>query len=358
MRSARYGRGLSVLFLDLDHFKDVNDLHGHEAGDLALRMLGSVASEALRATDVPGRWGGEEFVAVLPETTAIEAGLLAERLRLAVAAHDFGAPGGLTVSIGVASYPEDGETRDALVSAADGAMYVAKRQGRNRVACASDPAVVNAAPADRDEVVLVGAADALAAVIESWSATAGAHSDAVAALAARLSRELGGNAVQQRLVYLAGRVHDIGKIGVDPVTLEKSGALNADEWQAIRRHPVISADIVGRVPQLADVADVVRGHHERYDGAGYPDGLAGSAIPLEARILAVADAFDAMTRGRPYEEATSNAIARAELRRCAGSQFDPQVVDALERLEPVAQEQVVAVPPHGEQLRRLSHIGQ
>ncbi len=142
------------------------------------------------------------------------------------------------------------------------------------------------------------------------------------------------------MLALAGQLHDVGKVAIPETILQKPAALTAEEWDVMRTHPAVGADVVSRIPALRPLAPVIRAHHERWDGQGYPDQLTGEAIPLGARILAVADAYQTMIVDRPYQPARPPAGALAELRRCAGSQFDPQVVDVLLRLLPQREEEM------------------
>lgn len=338
-RAQRYQRPCSVLVLDLDHFKALNDGLGHPAGDVILREMGSVARATLRGIDILARWGGEEFVAILPETGDNEAVGVAERVRAAVAQHLFGAGGGVrvTCSLGVATYPHHARDRDELVKMADQAMYAAKRLGRNQVRSLSDPAVSAlsaemAAVGSRDAVALTGTVEALAALVDARDAYTGQHAHDVSTLSVRLALALGLDTSETHLLALAARLHDVGKVVVPDAVLRKPGRLNADEWALIRQHPAVGADVVSRVPALRALAPIIRAHHERFDGGGYPDGLAGDAIPSGARIIAVADAFNAMTTDRPYRKAATVPAALEELRRCGGAQFDVSIVDALERV--------------------------
>ncbi len=338
-RSHRYHHPCVLLFLDLDHFKALNDSFGHVAGDAALREFSSVVRGALRSTDTLGRWGGEEFVAMLPETDT-EAGLaVAERVRSMVAAHGFCSAGGahITCSLGLATYPHDAQARDGLIEMADQAMYAAKRLGRNQVRVAGDPVVTAQAaetrkPGSREEAALVGMVEALAALVDTRDHCTGQHVDTVAGLAVRLALALGLDTSQAHMVGLAGKLHDIGKVAIPDAVLQKPTSLTEDEWTLMRTHPALGAAVVSRVPALRALAPIIRAHHERWDGQGYPDRLAGDAIPLLARVLAVADAFSAMRADRPHQRACSAAAALAELQRCSGTQFDPQPVDAMERL--------------------------
>lgn len=338
-RSRRYGRPCAVLFLDIDHFKALNDACGHAAGDNALHELGVVAARALRGVDIIGRWGGEEFVALLPETgpeAAIEA---AERLRAAIAAHIFEVAGGahLTCSVGAACYPDDGESRTALIDAADRAMYAAKALGRNQAIAASDPVVaaLDDHPengSSRDEQGLLGAVEALALLVDVRDSYTGRHAQGVADMSRKLAVALGCDAGEARAIGLAGRLHDVGKVVVPDAILQKPGPLTHGEWDLVKRHPGVGAEVLGHIPSLRMIAPLVRSHHERWDGSGYPDGLAANAIPLGARVIGTADAYDAMITERPYRRALSTDDALDELRRCAGKQFDPAVVDQIARV--------------------------
>jgi len=335
-RSRRYNRPFALLFLALDHFKALNDAYGHAAGDACLREWARVVGEDLRATDTLGRWGGEEFVVVMPELGCDDATAAAERVRAAVARHAFASGGGLhlTCSIGLACYPADATDRDRLVALADRALYTAKRLGRNQVRAVNDPAVLAAggeagAGGTREDTALTGTIEALVSLVEARDQYTGQHTCDVGRLARRVAVALGLSAPDARMIGLAGRLHDIGKVAVPDAVLHKAGPLTPAEWVLVRTHAAVGADIVGGVPALRPLAPLVRGHHERWDGGGYPDRLVGAEIPLGARVLAVVDAFEAITTERPYRPARSPAWALAELRRAGGAQFDPAVVGAL-----------------------------
>jgi diguanylate cyclase (GGDEF)-like protein len=338
-RSRRQDLGFALVFFDVDHFKLFNDSVGHAAGDTALRELGEVARSCLRDMDAVGRWGGEEFVALLPEADGDAAMVVTQRLRAAIAAHSFSVAERphLTSSFGVAVYPADGVTRAQLIEAADQAMYAAKRFGRNQAFAAGDP-VVEALGAGshrdpaRDEDALSGSVEALALLLDERDSNTGAHASDVAELAGRLGVELGCDQSQLSAVRMAARLHDIGKVAVPDSILIKPGALTDAEWALMKRHPIVGGDVLSLIPALRSIAPLVRAHHERWDGTGYPDRLAGDDIPLVARILSVADAFDAMVSQRPYRGRMSEADALTEVTRVAGTQFDPRVVAALERM--------------------------
>jgi len=333
-RSRRSGQPFAVLFLDLDHFKAVNDAYGHGAGDSCLREWGSVVGSGLRGADRLGRWGGEELLVVLPDLGGGGAAAVAERIRGLVAGHAFAGGVYLTCSIGVACSPTDATDRDRLLGLADRALYEAKRVGRDQVRTATELAVAAwpggaEAGATREETALAGTVEALVSLGDARDHYTGQHTRDVGVLARRVALALGVGAAQARMIGLAGRLHDIGKVAVPDAALQKAGPLTPAEWAVARTHSAVGAGIVDRVPGLRPLAPLVRWHHERWDGTGYPDGLAGDAIPLGARVLAVVDAFEAITSERPYQPSRSAALALAELRRGCGSQFDPAVVGAL-----------------------------
>ncbi len=336
-RSRRYRRMFSLLFLDLDHFKALNDTSGHQVGDEALKALGILLGQRLRGVDTPSRWGGEEFLVILPETDRTEALAVAEKIRESVAKHPFGGTGiHLTCSIGVAEYPADGSDRSGLIDAADRAMYAAKSLGRNQALSASDPAILalgeESPDSSRDDLALAGAIEALAMLVDVRDDYTGTHANDVSRLAHAVSLELGLGAGEAQLIAVAARLHDVGKVAVPDAILCKRGRLTEEEWSIMRTHPVVGAEVVGLIPALRPIAPIVRAHHERVDGSGYPGGLRGDEIPLGARVIAVADAYSAMTSDRPYRTALPVEEALSELRTNSGTQFDPVVLTAFERI--------------------------
>jgi two-component system cell cycle response regulator len=338
-RSLRYERSCSLLFLDIDHFKALNDGYGHASGDTVLREFSSTVRALIRAVDNIGRWGGEEFVVILPETQVEAALNAAERIRTAIGRHAFGIGGGmhLTCSIGVASFPVHAHNRETLVAAADQGMYGAKRLGRNQVRAAGDPAVLtilaeNDRGGGRDEAALLGTVEALASLVEMRDFSTGHRSQQTATFILELARSLNLPSPEAQMFALAGHLHDIGKIAIPDAILAKAGQLTEKEWVLVRTHPEVSAAVISHIPSLRPIAPVIRAHHERWDGSGYPDGLAGENIPLGARIIAVVDAYTAMICDRPYQKARLPYQALEELQRCAGTQFDPRIVEVVVRL--------------------------
>ena len=332
-RAARYREELSVVVIDVDDFARVNASRGHDAGDETLIAVSRAFGTLCRPTDVLCRVGGDEFGVLMLDTSEDEAVAVASRM--VAAARRCGQRGSvLTVSAGVASYPRDGVTREALHHGAEGARYWAWLTGRDRVV-AFDRTVIETA----DDVERVRSAEersrmsvirALAAVVDARDAETQAHSGNVAVLARMLAEAAGLPEERQRLIEMAGLVHDVGKVGVPDAILRKKGPLGPGERESVHQHPLLGERILSSVGS-PEMLPWVRGHHERWDGAGYPDGLAGEAIPLEARILAVCDAFDAMTSDRPYRGALSRGAALQEIDVNLGAQFDPALGDLFIR---------------------------
>jgi diguanylate cyclase (GGDEF)-like protein/putative nucleotidyltransferase with HDIG domain len=333
LERARRGKAqMTVLVGDIDHFKEVNDRAGRHVGDAALRRVARVLEAGKRQIDGIARVGGEQFALILPDTDAHAAFVIAERLRNALAAEFAGDTVPITISFGVASYPHNGETSGSLLRATDEALQAAKQSGRDRTVLHS-PALREAALLDggsRDvagERFVAVVLDLAEAVDLRFSGSA-RHSETVGRYAAMMARELGLAEERVERVRIAGMLHDVGKVGVPDSILRKPAKLSEEEFETIKRHPDLGAQILEH-PSLADVREWVGAHHERPDGKGYPIGLAGAALPLEARILAVADAYEAMTSDRSYRPSIGPTAARAELERCSGAQFDEQVVRAF-----------------------------
>ena len=354
-RARRHDRVLTVMVGDLDHFKRVNDRLGHPAGDSALMRAGELLDSSHRRTDTVARTGGEEFAVVLPETSETEGYLMAEKLRTAIedAFRNDTVP--LTVSFGLASFPAHGTTSESLLAAADRALYAAKELGRNRtviysqeIASIGQGSGAGNAGASRETHLTTMLA--LAEALDLRDAGTADHAKSVARYCALIANTLGFGLAHTRRVEIAGHLHDIGKIGIRDSILAKSGPLDESEWEEMRRHPEIGADILGS-GYFDDVRAWILAHHERPDGHGYPYGLERGEIPLEARILAVADAYEAMTADRVYRPAMGAEAARAELLNGAGSQFDPRIVDVF--LAALATERRRGPAPGAPQAARL-----
>jgi len=327
-RHSRYGDVLSILLLDLDNFKNYNDTYGHIAGDRLLAQAGNGISGSIRSSDLAFRYGGDEFAVILPNSSAIDAFNVAERIREKIAFEMASRQLDISVSIGVASWPGDGSTLDELCNAADLALYYAKRTGQNRTSIASRTLLsLNYSSVSKNiESEALNTIYALAATLEARDKYTYGHSRRVSRYAVAVAEAMQLPPEQVAVISAAALLHDIGKVGIPDNVLNKKGKLLPEEWDLFKQHPRLSATILGHVPNLSACLGAVRYHHERWDGEGYPSGLKGEAIPIEARILCVADAFEAMVSDRPYRGPLTFKQAIAELKRCAGSQFDPDIV--------------------------------
>jgi diguanylate cyclase (GGDEF)-like protein/putative nucleotidyltransferase with HDIG domain len=320
-RAGRTGEPLALVLMDVDELKAVNDASGHQAGDELLQGLGAAIRAAQRATDCGYRIGGDEFAVVLPGARALGAMEFAQRVRALTreGAH------------GVAFTATAGISRDELVREADVALIGAKRVHQDVAIYGPDLELVADEKAAEDEHHTRTLASALARAVDAKDSYTRSHCQTVSQLAATIAAELGFAGDRLARMRLAGLLHDVGKIGVPDAILNKPAGLTDDEYTVMKRHSLLGCDIV-RAADMPLEAKWVRHHHERFDGRGYPDGLAGTDIPLESRIILVADAFEAMTSDRPYRKAPGEAVAVAELRKHAGTQFDPDVVAALCRV--------------------------
>jgi two-component system cell cycle response regulator len=331
-RALRSSRPLAIVVGDLDHFKHLNDRYGHAAGDVALRRFADIASQASRRIDAVARIGGEEFALLLPDTEQHAAYLLAERLRRAVKEPSKTGENDLpTVSFGVASFPTHAADAAALMHAADQALYAAKAMGRDRSVIYNPEVLANVLGGKLDPMAgneHLSAVLVLAETLDLRDSGTASHSQTVGRLAALIAKSLGFDDDRIERIRLAGILHDIGKIGIPDWILHKPGKLDESEWVEVKKHPEMGARIAASA-KLDDISEWILCHHERVDGRGYPGGLPLDEIPVEARILAVADAYEAMTAERVYKRAMRATEAEDELRRQSGSQFDPEVVAAL-----------------------------
>jgi diguanylate cyclase (GGDEF)-like protein/putative nucleotidyltransferase with HDIG domain len=328
----RTGGTTAVVVGDIDHFKQVNDISGHHVGDRVLKQVAGLLSECKRPLDAVARVGGEEFALILPGTDADAALALTEQLRISFQERfrEHAVP--ITMSFGIALYPHHGQTAASLLRAADEALYSAKESGRN--CCVMHrPALRAAAPEGAAEEGIsserfIGVMLDLAEAVDLRFSGSARHSETVGRYAEMMARGLGLPEERVSRVRLAGMLHDIGKATIPDAILHKPGALTDEEFETIKTHPGLGAQILEH-RSLRDVREWVRSHHERPDGRGYPEGLAGEQISVEARIVSVADAYEAMTSTRSYRSSMSPTEALAELQRHAGSQFDPAVVEAF-----------------------------
>ena len=304
LANASEERQLTLAMFDLDGFKQYNDTFGHPAGDALLTRLGGKLERALEGSGRAYRMGGDEFCMLVPVGGNSGAAIAA---RAASALSEKGEGFKVGCSYGIAHLPRDASRTEDALSVADQRMYECKA-GR--------------ASASRQST------DVLLKALNERNPGLGEHTSVVAQLAMMTAASLG-LAEETKRIELAGELHDIGKVAIPEAILNKPGLLDQEEWEFMRRHTLIGERILTAAPALAQSAELVRSSHERYDGSGYPDRLAGEDIPFGASIIAVCDAFDAMTSTRPYRAAISVDDALAELRRCSGSQFHPRVVRAF-----------------------------
>jgi len=329
-RHSRYSDSFSIFMVDLDNFKTYNDVYGHPAGDSLLGQIGTIIKRCVRDADQAFRYGGDEFVVILPQTAKDDAYVVAERVRQQIADEMEKKSVTVTCSIGLASYPTDGVIAGELVAAADSALYYAKWTGGNRTyfssKAASEPPDDGRIHGKRDGL---SAVYALVSVVEARDPYVYGHSRKVNTYAVALAEALGLSPDEVSRVSTAALLHDIGKIGVPDEVLNKKTKLSKENWDTIKAHPRLGTNIVSNIPQLISCADSILHHHERWDGNGYPEGLKGDQIPLESRILAIADTFEAMSAARPYRPAFPREEVIEELRKCSGTQFDPNLVEVF-----------------------------
>ncbi len=347
-RANRYGRSIAVALIDIDQFKRVNDTHGHAVGDAVLTHVARELAANVRAVDSLGRYGGEEFLLIMPETDPDAGAASAEHLRRLIAGASLPTSAGqlgVTISAGVAG--GTGTTSidiDKLLRAADTAMYTAKGLGRDQVQIfrpADDEAAIAKAPIStsaRLRANLIGRAAfeaANAELLDSISGRpgwAGGPSRLIAELASEVARSAGLPDGDIQRIMTASLLHDLGKLAIPDQILDKPGSLTKNEWRVVVEHPKIGQIILEQAGAVRDAASIVLHHHEWFNGQGYPHGLAGAEIPIGSRIVAIADAYEAMLSNRPYKAAVTHEEALAELCRQRGTQFDPELVDRFVEL--------------------------
>ena len=368
-RASRSGRPFSVVLVDLDKFKEVNDTYGHLEGDMVLARVGRLLEQKCRQSNVVARYGGDEFVILMPETSVEQAQILSERLRLWLATDPMLSEHHITGSFGVASFPVHGLAAEDIIRSADAGMYVSKKAGGDRVATAEEPGHDQGSSVQRQLVsgyiegflqrertgsehveelvstlrklssgadqknlpILRDSIEALARAAESRELNVAGHGDAVAQYSEMIARSLALPPEEVRELGFAGRVHDVGKLFVSERILNKHHSLSDEEFQQLRMHPKTGAEIVGTLPNSERAQKAVECHHEWVDGSGYPNGLRGEEIPLWARILTVADAYVNLISDRSMAPGKSSDQALAELEKFSGVRFDGMLVRILAR---------------------------
>ena len=390
-RSTRAGRAFALVLMDLDRFKFVNDFYGHLEGDMVLQRVGHILEANCRRSDVVARYGGDEFVILMPETSMEQARQLASKLRSWVCADTLLREKNVSASFGIACYPLHGSSPQELIQVADASMYLSKHQGGNAVSTADhfDPGEAKKWKKDvleaylgvtlkrlfatgpdafeeiyqrlkqfteslaateagdggsvAQEIPEIAGPQALPqAVLDTVTSLAFAidakdhytqgHSQKVSAYAALIAEAMEMSEAEIEEIRLGAVLHDIGKVGIPEQILNKSGPLNPDEWETMKSHVIFGAKILEPLTPLARVREMVHHHHEYFDGSGYPHALRGENIPLGARIVAVADAYDTITSDRTYKKGRSAEDALAELERCANAQFDARIVEIFVRV--------------------------
>ncbi len=385
-RSTRAARAFALVLMDLDRFKFVNDFYGHLEGDLVLQRVGHILETNCRRSDVVARYGGDEFVILMPETNMEHARQLSAKLRSCVTADALLREKNISASFGIACYPLHGSSPQELIQVADASMYLSKHQGGNTVSTADhfDPneakkwkrdvleaylgvtlkRLFSTGPEAFEEIysrlkqfteslamtepvtdkpaaplqgpqalpqAVLDTVTSLAFAIDAKDHYTQGHSQKVSAYAALIAEAMSMTEAEVDEVRLGAVLHDIGKVGIPEVILNKGGALNPEEWETMKGHVIFGAKILEPLTPLARIREMVLHHHEYFDGSGYPDALLGTEIPLGARIIAVADAYDTITSDRVYKKGRPSSDALKELERCANAQFDANIVEVFVR---------------------------
>ena len=340
-KARRVKSELTVVMMDLNNFKFFNDTYGHPTGDEVLRTVARYLSEVCRESDIVGRYGGDEFIALLPETSSEGACEFASRVASRLNEHHFQADSGSRIPIemafGWAVFPRHADSALELLTVADAYLYESKHSGglsqtREQQEANEQGRIEVRKLKNRAAGGSFGVLDALVTAIDNKDHYTRRHSEEVTHYSLLVARELGYSEDALRAVRISGLLHDVGKIAVPDEILRHPGQLGPEEWQIMQQHPVFGALIVKDLPHLDEVLDGVRHHHERWDGKGYPDGLSEEEIPPMGRLLAVGDCFSAMTTNRPYRKAFAPEDALREIERGMAIQFDPLIAKTFIRV--------------------------
>ena len=337
-RARRYGFPLSLVMIDFDYFKKINDTYGHQSGDVIIRAIGTVILREIRGSDFAARYGGEELAIVLPETGSAEAFVFSERVRKIIQQLPITVLSDetvyVTVSIGVASFPEDASNREDLINTADQALYFAKGKGRNKVILYGETikALIESKPINAE--TLMAQAEEwifkdLATSVEAKLPFRRGFFESVTSAALEIARSLKLSDIEIEELRIASMLYEIGALNVPSNILLKEGPLTEEEWAIVKGHPEAGVKLLSKIFKIQNILPVILHHQERYDGTGYPSGLKGEEIPFMARIITVADAYQAMTSVTPYRRKMTEEEAIDVLRRNSGTQFDPAIVETF-----------------------------
>jgi diguanylate cyclase (GGDEF)-like protein len=321
---------MAFMMVDLNNFKLFNDTYGHVTGDQVLKKVALVLNEECSDSALPARYGGDEFIVLMSGATKEQAHVLATKIRARLQLEGFCRPSEdrtipISLSFGIACFPDDGSSRHELLTLADSNLYAAKNSDEGIVFVSESQRANRELRAEASFEVL----DALITAVDNKDRYTRKHSEDVTEYALWMAEELGLSEETMRTIRIGGLLHDVGKIGVPDEILRKPGRLTPEEFEVMKRHPRLGELIVGGIPGMESILDAVRSHHERFDGHGYPDQLGGESIPFMGRLLAVADAFSAMTTDRPYRKGMNFEVALVEIQANIGTQFDPAMAGAF-----------------------------
>jgi len=327
------GKPVALVFIDIDYFKYYNDLYGHLMGDEVLKKIGIILKSSAREKDIVARYGGEEFAVLMADTPEEEALKIAEKIRREIEKTYFDGEenqpnGKLTVSIGISVYPDKAKNDLELINSADDALYRAKFFNKNRVEAYTSILDDLKEDIDEEHIDLVTSIKTLISVINAKDRYTYSHVERVVIYCRLIAEKLGFSEENKKKLIFGAYMHDIGKINISKEILIKKMPPTDEEWEILKQHPSNGAEIIEPVESLRVIVPLILHHHERYDGKGYPSGLAGEDIPYLARVLTIADCFDAMTSKRSYTNIRKTYDeAIEELRACAGTQFDPGITE-------------------------------
>ncbi|GAB6182045.1 diguanylate cyclase [Desulfotomaculum defluvii] len=328
----RSNGSLSLLIFDIDYFKYYNDTFGHPAGDAVLKDLGQILLQQVQQPGIAARYGGDEFCILLPGNDSKAALQFARKLKKTIEDHfaendQFKQlpTGKLGITLGLASYPEHTKTGDDLLDLADHALYKAKKTSKNKIELYFNVLDSLKGMCDQSEMGLLSSTKTLLSIINAKDRYTYGHSERVLEYATKLAQRCGLDEEEVRLIQYGAYLHDIGKIEVDVNILNKTDNLSEMEWEVLKQHPYWGSEFLRSIKSLEIVRPYVHYHHENYDGTGYPVGMKGNDIPLGARIIRIADSFDAMTTDRPYKKGKSYLEACSEITVLAGKHYDPEL---------------------------------